>query len=164
MRPARTLLMAAALVVLAGTGRVALAEAANSRTDQILFVCEHGNGKSLMAASYFNQLAYERDLPFVAVARGVELTSTTASPRVAAALLRDKIDVSDFQPRAVTAADVESSRRVILIGATLPASAAVAGIPTEEWNDASMANIGIQGLAELIKQRTESLVEQLASE
>jgi arsenate reductase (thioredoxin) len=37
---------------------------------QVLFVCEHGNVKSLMAASYFNQLARERRLPFQAVSRG----------------------------------------------------------------------------------------------
>jgi len=30
---------------------------------QVLFVCEHGNVKSLMASSYFNQLARERHLP-----------------------------------------------------------------------------------------------------
>jgi hypothetical protein len=31
---------------------------------QVLFVCEPGNVKSLMAASYFNRLARERRLPF----------------------------------------------------------------------------------------------------
>ena len=37
---------------------------------QVLFVCGHGNVKSLMAASYFNQLVGERRLPFRAVSRG----------------------------------------------------------------------------------------------
>src|SRR5258708_39677297 len=37
---------------------------------QVLFVCEHGNVKSLIAASYFNQLARERRLALLAVARG----------------------------------------------------------------------------------------------
>jgi hypothetical protein len=37
---------------------------AQTHDSQVLFVCEHGNVKSLMAVSYFNQLAHERRLPF----------------------------------------------------------------------------------------------------
>lgn len=43
---------------------------AQNHDSQVLFVCEHGNVRSLMAASYFNQLAQERRLLFRAVSRG----------------------------------------------------------------------------------------------
>lgn len=39
---------------------------------EILFLCSHGGAKSVIAASYFNRLAAERDLPFVAVAAAAE--------------------------------------------------------------------------------------------
>jgi hypothetical protein len=54
---------------------------AQTHDSQVLFVCEHGNVKSLMAVSYFNQLAQERRLPFRAVSRGTAPDSTTVPPR-----------------------------------------------------------------------------------
>ena len=45
--------------------------AADAAATKVVFVCEHGNVKSLMAASCFNQLAEQRGLPFRAVSRGV---------------------------------------------------------------------------------------------
>jgi hypothetical protein len=48
-----------------------------SSAAQVLFVCEHGNVKSLMATSYFNQMAQERGLAFRAVSRGSAPDSTT---------------------------------------------------------------------------------------
>ena len=37
---------------------------------QVVFVCEHGAAKSILAATYFNQLAERSGLPVRAVARG----------------------------------------------------------------------------------------------
>ena len=36
----------------------------------VLFVCEHGAAKSVVAAAHFNKLAAERGLPFRAISRG----------------------------------------------------------------------------------------------
>ena len=57
-----------------GVGRVVRGNAAQ-RTNapvapQIIFVCEHGAGKSVIAAAYFNKLAAERGLPDRAIYRG----------------------------------------------------------------------------------------------
>jgi hypothetical protein len=43
----------------------------------VLFICEHGNVKSLMAASYFNLLALQSGLRYRAVSRGTDPNSTT---------------------------------------------------------------------------------------
>jgi protein-tyrosine-phosphatase len=43
---------------------------AQTHDSQVLFVCEDGNVKGLMAMSYFNQLAQERQLHYCAVSRG----------------------------------------------------------------------------------------------
>lgn len=37
---------------------------AQAHDSQVLFVCEHGNVKSLMAASYFNQMSQEASVTF----------------------------------------------------------------------------------------------------
>ncbi len=38
----------------------------------IVFVCEHGVAKSVVAAAHFNKLVQERNLPYIAIARGTE--------------------------------------------------------------------------------------------
>ena len=78
-------------------------------------VCEHGNVKSLMAASYFNELATARHLPFRAISRGRRPTPTTVPPPIIDGLKSDGFDVAGFHPTAISAADIASANRVILI-------------------------------------------------
>src|SRR6266849_3397714 len=40
----------------------------HARRETVLFMCPHGGAKSLIAASYFNRMAAEKNLPFTAVA------------------------------------------------------------------------------------------------
>ena len=96
--------------------RSATAQSAEKAESRILFVCEHGNVKSLMAASYFNQMAQARGLPYRGVSRGVAPDSTTVPPKIIAALGSDGFDVRDFHPVAISAADVSASNRVVAIG------------------------------------------------
>src|SRR5215471_2722365 len=48
----------------------------------VVFVCEHGSAKSVIAAAHFNRLAAARGLPYHAVARG-----TNPDPEVAAGVV-----------------------------------------------------------------------------
>lgn len=66
-------IIAAAIATLGMFGaRCGLAAAAGEGSpQQVVFVCEHGNVKSLMAASYFNQLAAQRGLRWRAVSREI---------------------------------------------------------------------------------------------
>lgn len=129
--------------------------------EQVLFVCEHGNVKSLMAASYFNQLAQERGLPFRGVSRGSAPDSTTVPPAIIAGLHADGFDVGAFRPAAVSAADVSASERVITIGTELPATAGVAGSTVEQWNDVPPASTHYDASRDSLKAHIKTLVEQL---
>jgi protein-tyrosine-phosphatase len=77
--------MLAAILLLEG---VATAGQDKQRIQTILFVCEHGSAKSVIAAAHFNQLAEQRRLPYHAVARGInpgrEIRSRSGSisPRI----------------------------------------------------------------------------------
>ena len=59
-------------MLLLGLGLVACAQHPAPRPDEVVFVCEHGAAKSVVAAQYFNKLAGERGLAVRAVARGAE--------------------------------------------------------------------------------------------
>src|SRR5215472_1637766 len=41
-----------------------------SAKNTVVFVCEHGAARSVIAAAYFNRIAAERHLPYQAIARG----------------------------------------------------------------------------------------------
>jgi protein-tyrosine-phosphatase len=128
---------------------------------QVLFVCEHGNVKSLMAASYFTRLARERGLPFRGVSRGTAPDSTTVPAPIVAGLRQDGFDVSDFRPAAVDAAAVSAARRVILIGTALP-EASERDVPVEQWNDVPAASKDYAAARASLEAHVERLVEQLS--
>jgi arsenate reductase (thioredoxin) len=158
-------LFAAAMiaVVCVATGySVAQISTAPDGKATVLFVCQHGNVKSLMAASYFNQQAAKLGLPYRAVARGVAPDSTTVPEPVAEGLRADGVDVSGFQPAAVKASDTATSAHVVTIGATLPEDAQrAAGTRIEQWNDVPPASDGFAGTRDSIKQHVRMLIEKL---
>jgi protein-tyrosine-phosphatase len=130
---------------------------------QVLFVCEHGNVKSLMAASYFNQMVQERRLPFRAVSRGTAPDSTTVPPSIIQGLRADGFDVSSFHPSAVKASDVSASQRVITIGTVLPMDVQVASARStiEQWNDVPPTSVSYGATRDSLKGHVKKLVEQL---
>ena len=66
-------------------------------TNTILFLCPHHAAKSVIAQAYFNRLAQQHDLPFVADSAGTE-PDVQISPQVAEMLLAEGMDVHDHQP------------------------------------------------------------------
>ena len=96
-------------------GTQATAQSPLRSTEQpgrVVFVCEHGSVKSLVATVYFNRQAQERGLPYRAVARG-----TAPEPAVPAAvregLHADGFDISEFVPRLLKASDFDDAALVV---------------------------------------------------
>jgi len=135
---------------------------APSPTHQVLFVCEHGNVKSLMAASYFNASARTHGLPFRAVSRGSAPDSDTVPDFMKMPLMAEGFDVSEFRPQRVTAADVAASDRVIGIGTALPAEAATTAAKIEQWNDVPAASTDYARSRDSIRAHVADLLERLA--
>jgi arsenate reductase len=137
---------------------------APTHDSQVLFVCEHGNVKSLMAASYFNQMARERRLPFRAVSRGSAPDSTTVPPAIIQGLRGDGFDVSSFHPSAVMATDVSASQLVITIGTTLPTDAQTIAQPKiEQWNDVPPASADYGAARDSLQGHINKLGAQLSN-
>jgi arsenate reductase (thioredoxin) len=155
----RTLIAAVATFALVCSASFA---AEQSPAEQILFVCEHGNVKSLMAASYFNQLAAQRGLPWRAVARGVAPDSTTVPERIASALLADGVDVSEFRPAKVDAADAVQAVRIVMIGADLSTRDARDEQRIERWTDVPPASTSYDAARSSLKAHIADLLERLS--
>jgi protein-tyrosine-phosphatase len=78
----------------------------------MVFVCEHGAAKSLIAAAYFNKLAGEKGLNLQAVARGTD-PDPTLSPQAVQGLREDGLSPGGSIPQKLSLADVEAAQRVV---------------------------------------------------
>lgn len=84
----------------------------------VVFICQHGAAKSVLAAALLERLAAEQGAPLRALARGTEPEPQVA-PAVAAALLAEGVDVDAWQPRLVTHDDLAPAWRIISFGPNL---------------------------------------------
>lgn len=129
---------------------------------QVLFVCEHGNVKSLMAASYFNQLAAQRGLRLRAISRGSAPDSTTVPAPIVAGLRTDGVDVGSFKPAAVSAPDVAGSERVVAIGTALPSGIDAPAAKVEHWDDVPAASVNYAAARDSLRAHVEQLLDRMS--
>lgn len=79
---------------------------------RIVFVCEHGAAKSIIAAAYFNKFATERGLQVRAAARGTKPDKELSSTAVAG-LGEDGLIPTESVPRKLSVEEVESATQII---------------------------------------------------
>jgi len=99
----------------------------------IIFVCEHGAAKSLIATAYFNKMAIERGLAARADFRGVD-PQDALSVRAVAGLKTDGLTVPGGTPTAIGGGDVAAATHIFAIGCTLPTVATRSG-KAQSWDD-----------------------------
>jgi protein-tyrosine-phosphatase len=128
---------------------------------QVLFVCEHGNVKSLMAASYFNRIAKKKGLPFHAIARGVAPDSTSVPVAIARNLRNEGFDVGEFRPSAVSGADLSAAERIIAISAPSLVASKTNSANVEYWDDVPAASSNYAAASASLKEHVNELIEQL---
>jgi arsenate reductase len=90
---------------------VSLLSAAQPR--KIIFVCEHGAAKSVIAAAYFNKMAKERNLNYEAVSRGT-FPDTTISKGTKEGLTLDGLFDSNVRPTKLMISDTTNAERIVL--------------------------------------------------
>ncbi len=78
----------------------------------VLFVCVHNAGRSQMAAGYLRHLGRGR----IEVRSAGSAPGSAINPVAAAAMAEEGIDITDQQPKILTAEAVEASDVVITMG------------------------------------------------
>ena len=119
-------LLAAALLAMPG----AVQAAGGGKPVRVLFICEHGVAKSLVAARFFERMAGERGVRASVVSRGV-VPERSVPATLVANVARDGFAVSGFQPQKLSAADLRSADRVIAFNLDV---AAPKGVTVERWD------------------------------
>ena len=125
---------------------------------RVVFVCEHGAAKSVIAAAYFNKIAAERGLPDRAIYRGA-----SPQPELSVSALKglrdDGMTLPVDKPSSITPGDVTAASHIFAIGCTLPSHAASSG-KSDSWDDVP-DDRGYAAQRDAIKKHVERLIDQL---
>jgi protein-tyrosine-phosphatase len=124
----------------------------------VVFVCEHGAAKSVIATAYFNKLAAERGLSYRATFRGTA-PQEALSVRTIEGLKADGIAIPDGRPAAIGASDIQSATHIFAIGCTLPAAAAASG-KAADWSDVP-DDQGYPAMRDAIVRHVRALLDDL---
>ena len=127
---------------------------------RVVFVCEHGSVKSVMAAHWFNRLAAEHKAPFRAISRGVA-PDDAIPPAVAHNLARDGFDVAGFTPKRLEKADLVGAVQVVAIGIDSPLFAEAKEIPVSRWRDIPPASTEYAASRDAMRARMGGLLDSL---
>jgi protein-tyrosine-phosphatase len=124
----------------------------------VVFVCEHGAAKSVIATTYFNKMAAERGLHARAVYLGVN-PQADLSVSALKGLRDDGLSVPDQKPSPITQADVDTATVMFAIGCTLPSNATASG-KADTWDDVP-EDKGYGATRDAIKRHVERLIDDL---
>ena len=124
----------------------------------VVFVCEHGAAKSVIATAYFNKLARERGLPYRATFRGTD-PQAELSVSALKGLHEDGIEIPAGKPTAISTADVEKATHLFAIGCTLPAAARSSG-KAADWSDVPDGQ-GYAAMRDAIVRHVSALLDDL---
>jgi protein-tyrosine-phosphatase len=132
-----------------------------ARAPEVVFVCEHGAAKSVVAAEYFNKLAAEHGLAIRAIARGAD---PQASPSVSAirGLRDDGLQPSVTAPRALAASEARAAVRVIAFDCREPAMKALRRMD-DCWDDVPATADDYAAARDRIRARVAAMVDQMAA-
>lgn len=125
----------------------------------VLFVCQHGAAKSVIAARHLEKLAQERGITLNAVAAGVE-PDDVIPPHVIAGLLSDGVDGPGNLPQPVTRELIENSQIVVSFGCNLSA-VTDATDRIIEWHDVPAVIDGYDTARSEILSRVNAILDEL---
>jgi arsenate reductase (thioredoxin) len=148
--------MAFAIAALSASNQVQTHEPA--ATPRVVFVCEHGAAKSVIATAYFNKIAAERGLPDRATYRGAN-PQAELSVSALKGLREDGLPLPSDKPSPLTQTDVTAATHIFAIGCALPPHAASSG-KADNWDDVP-EDRGYAAQRDAIKKHVERLIDQL---
>ena len=155
--------VAQVLGVIAIVGTVAAAQAPKTTTPRqtVLFVCEHGAAKSVIAAAHFNKIARERGLPYRAVARGTAPDAEIPNG-VRQGLQREGLQLAVERPVLVAPADAAAADRIVTFEVALPATVSSSKTPPTDWKAVPAVSADFAVASADIKRRVEALIDELS--
>ncbi len=126
---------------------------------KIVFICEHGAAKSVVAAAHLNRLARERCLDVRAIARGTHPDSKIASEALQG-LRQAGLTPEDARPVRLSQSDLAGAVRVIAF-CELPDEYRTAA-PVERWIDVPPVSEDYEQACKVIVRHVSQLLDEWA--
>lgn len=145
--------------LLAASTRLDAQSAAPARLDTVLFVCEHGTVRSLLARIFFERYAAEAGLSYVAVSRGTRADSVVPA-FMERGLTSDHFALGDWRPQTLTTKDLGAASLVVSFDVPSEATAASRG-GRMEWNGLPSVSQDYARGRDAIALRVRQLVDSL---
>ena len=130
------------------------------RSPTVVFVCEHGSAKSVIAAAHFNRIAEQRGLRYRAVSRGVH-PDTEIPENIKISLLSDGLKVSAWKPTLLSDSDIRRAERVVTLSCELEKSTSIDRTKLVEWQNLPPVGNGYPEARSAIVARIEELFTTL---
>lgn len=132
---------------------------AMGQNKKILFVCEHGSAKSLIATAYFNKLAKEKNLSWEAFSCGTD-PDQEISAKTKQLLEGVQLYDKNLKPHKLSQTDVNSAEQVVMFY-TVPANISVKN-NTQYWLGINAVNGDFQKLRdEILSKVVNPLIDSL---
>ena len=136
------------------------AQRANVRpASSVLFVCEHGTVKSLLAKLLFDEYAAEVGLQMQSVSRGTRADSAVP-PWMQARLATDNFALGSWRPQTLGPQDLATASLVVSFDVPLAATA-TARAPRTRWDGLPSVSTQYVDGREAIRVRIRQLVDSL---
>ncbi|MBX7152372.1 hypothetical protein K1X84_12070 [bacterium] len=129
----------------------------------ILFICEHGSAKSIIAATYFQKTAAENNLKWNALSRGTHPDSILqlATQR---GLEGDGFNTESMKPAVLTENDILKAEIVVTLGCKLPEEFNRFQNKILEWNDVPPISKDYSAARDVIRKNINLLLKSLKSD
>ena len=125
----------------------------------VLFVCEHGTVKSLLAKVLFEQYAAEIGLDVGVVSRGTRPDSIVPA-WMQFSLATDHITLGAWRPQALTPADLQSASYVVSFDVPTSATSG-ARVPRAQWDGLPSVSADYVGGRDAMRTRIHLLADSL---
>jgi arsenate reductase (thioredoxin) len=126
---------------------------------QILFVCEHGAARSVIASAYFNKMADSLKLNYESIYRGTDPDSTLTHG-IKKGLNMDNFDINGWMPELVTEKDIKNAYKVFTFDCVVP-NPKNYSIIAEQWNGIPAISKDYEIARNAILEKVRGLIKQI---
>ncbi|MEK7854506.1 MAG: hypothetical protein AAB288_00325 [Acidobacteriota bacterium] len=126
----------------------------------VLFVCEHGSAKSVVAAAHFNKLALAKNLVLRAISRGTDPDEEI--PRfIVEGLEGEGLTPGELKPKLLSKGDIAGALRVAAF-CDLPDRYGTLA-PIERWTDVPPISEGYDKSRDVMLARITNLLDEVTT-
>jgi arsenate reductase len=148
------------LLPLASAAMLAQDGKSSDTKPKVVFVCEHGSAKSVIAATEFARMAKEKGLDLNILARGTS-PEDEIPKAVRDGLKSDGYDVSGLKPTKVSEKDLKGAAKIISFGPDLKPWLSD-GASVSDWSATPAVNEDYRKAREYIRKQLEILLKDFS--